>query len=288
MNALLDAIRPLHCLVIGEAITDVYRFVTPLGMSPKDALVTWREGREETYEGGATACANHLRQFCDDVGEITQDDAFVKMRYVWEPFIQKVFAVESLGAESPRDGAALAARADLGHYDVVLVADYGHGFLQPDHVRHLTKTVPFLAVMVQTNSANYGYNLITKYPRADYVCLDEMELRLALQDRYGPLEPLAQKLRQQMDAKVLAVTLGHRGCLTVDGWGLSVTPTLSRAVLDRTGAGDAFFAITAPCVYLGAARQHVGLIGNAAGAVAVRTMGNKAPVTRAELEAMLG
>jgi bifunctional ADP-heptose synthase (sugar kinase/adenylyltransferase) len=286
MKTLLDAIRPLHCLVIGEAITDVYRFVTPLGMSPKDALVTWKEGHEERYEGGATACANHLRQFCDDVGEITQDEAFVKMRYVWEPFIQKVFAVESLGTAALAD-SDLSARADLDYYDVVLVADYGHGFLQPDHVRHLTKTVPFLAVMVQTNSANYGYNLITKYPRADYVCLDEMELRLAMQDRSGPIEPLAQKLRQEMDAKVLAVTLGHRGCLTVDDWGLTLTPTRSRAVLDRTGAGDAFFAITAPCVYLGAARQQIGLIGNAAGAVAVRTMGNKAPVTRADLEAIL-
>jgi sugar/nucleoside kinase (ribokinase family) len=57
--------------------------------------------------------------------------------------------------------------------------------------------------------------------------------------------------------------------------------------VDRIGAGDAFFSITAPCVALGATREQVGKIGNAAGAIAVRTMGNKAPVTRAELEAML-
>jgi bifunctional ADP-heptose synthase (sugar kinase/adenylyltransferase) len=288
MKALLDAIRPLRCLVIGEAIRDVYRFVTPLGMSPKDAIVTWRTDHEETYQGGSEACANHLRQFCDHVGEITQDELIFKMRYVWAPFVQKVFAVESLGGSAPRQSAGPElSRADLAYYDVVLVADYGHGFLQPDHIRHITTTVPFLALMVQTNSANYGYNPVTKYPRADYICVDEVELRLAMQDRDGPIEPLADKLRERMDAKVLAVTLGHRGSLVVDALGHTETPVLSRDIVDRTGAGDAFFAITAPCVVMGATRAQIGRIGNAAGAVAVRTMGNQAPVTRAELEALL-
>jgi bifunctional ADP-heptose synthase (sugar kinase/adenylyltransferase) len=288
VRALLDAIRPLRCLVIGEAIRDVYRFVTPLGMSPKDAIVTWRTDHEETYQGGSEACANHLRQFCDHVGEITQDEVIFKMRYVWAPFVQKVFAVESFvrDARGGHDGAAFS-RADLAYYDIVLVADYGHGFLQPDHIRHITRTVPFLALMVQTNSANYGYNPVTKYPRADYVCVDEVELRLAMQDREGRIEPLADKLRERMDAKVLAVTLGHRGSLVVDALGHTETPVLSRDIVDRTGAGDAFFSITAPCVVMGATRAQIGRIGNAAGAVAVRTMGNQTPVTRAELEALL-
>jgi bifunctional ADP-heptose synthase (sugar kinase/adenylyltransferase) len=289
VRALLEAIRPLRCLVIGEAIRDVYRFVTPLGMSPKDAIVTWRTDREETYQGGSEACANHLRQFCEHVGEITQDEVIFKMRYVWAPFVQKVFAVESCGGPPARrdDHEVFSRRADLAHYDIVLVADYGHGFLKPDHIRHITRTVPFLALMVQTNSANYGYNPVTKYPRADYVCVDEVELRLAMQDREGPIEPLADKLRERMDAKVVAVTLGHRGSLVVDALGHTETPVLSRDIVDRTGAGDAFFSITAPCVVMGATRAQIGRIGNAAGAIAVRTMGNQAPVTRAELEALL-
>ena len=86
---------------------------------------------------------------------------------------------------------------------------------------------------------------------------------------------------------MLAVTLGHRGCLVVNALGHTMTPVLSNTVVDRIGAGDAFFSITAPCVALGASREQIGRIGNAAGAIAVRTMGNKAPVTRAELEAML-
>ena len=31
----------------------------------------------------------------------------------------------------------------------------------------------------QTNAANRGYNLVTKYHDPDYVCMDEVELRLA-------------------------------------------------------------------------------------------------------------
>ena len=32
-----------------------------------------------------------------------------------------------------------------------------------------------------------GFNLITRYPRADYVCIDALEARLAVSDRTGEL-----------------------------------------------------------------------------------------------------
>ena len=286
MNGLLDAIRPLRILVIGEAISDVYYFCTPIGISQKDAIVTWKQHRREDYEGGAMACANHLADFCRSVGLITQEWPLVKQRYLFDPFGTKVFAVETL-AISAREIAMVERQVqDVAMYDVVIMADYGHGLLDSMFC-WIASSAKFVAVMAQSNSGNFGFNLVTRYPRADYVCLDEVELRLAMQDRTGPIEPLADKLRHLMDAKMLAVTLGHRGCLTVDALGQTMTPALSHDVVDRIGAGDAFFSITAPCVALGATREQIGRIGNAAGAIAVRTMGNKAPVTRAELEAML-
>ena len=44
------------------------------------------------------------------------------------------------------------------------------------------------------------------------------------------------------------------------------------------GAGDAFLAVTAPCVAAGFPSELVGFIGNAVGALAVRIVGNRAPI----------
>src|SRR5438270_764642 len=70
-------------------------------------------------------------------------------------------------------------------YDLVIVADFGHGLLGPRTIDVLQKHAPYLAMNVQTNSANMGYNPVTKYQRADYVCIHENELRLANHDQFG-------------------------------------------------------------------------------------------------------
>ena len=44
-----------------------------------------------------------------------------------------------------------------------------------------------LAVNTQTNAGNMGYNVISKYPRADYICTDERELRLECLDKHSNL-----------------------------------------------------------------------------------------------------
>jgi len=69
-----------------------------------------------------------------------------------------------------------------GDYDLVIVADFGHGLLRPSSIDKLTASARFLAVNTQSNSANLGYNLITKYPRADYICIDAAEAHLAVSD----------------------------------------------------------------------------------------------------------
>jgi len=289
LSELLDRIRDLRILVIGEAIEDVYHFVTPLGISQKDAIVTWQESHSEAYDGGALACANHLNDFSKSVGLLVNSNRLVKERFVLQPFGTKVFALEWLtladeDLATVRDNLRLAV-----NYDVVLVADYGHGLIDTIMCDKLVVAldVPFLAVMAQSNSGNFGFNPVTRYRGADYVCVDEVELRLAMQDRTSPLEVLVGPFREQMDAAMVAITRGPLGCLVVDGKGSTEVPAIAGPVVDRLGAGDAFFALTAPCAALGASRETIGRIGNAAGALAVRAMGNSVAVTREALEGLL-
>ena len=315
----LEALTALRVLVVGEAILDEYHYCAPLGKSPKEAIVSVRHLREETFAGGALACANHVAGFCGQVdlvtclGEADPREAFVrehlrpnvrvfsvprpgstiiKRRYVWEPFLVKMFEV-AFFEDAPISPGAEAALIGFLHgvlrpYDVMMIVDYGHGLLTPPIVEALTTMPGPLAVNTQANSANLGYNVITKYPRADYVCLDEPEARLARQDRWGPIEALAEDVQRQLDAAALVVTRGHLGSLVCgeDGSRWEI-PAFSREVVDRVGAGDAYFSLTAPCVAAGMPLDVVGFLGNAAGALAVKIVGNRTPVEPAALAAFV-
>jgi sugar/nucleoside kinase (ribokinase family) len=206
----------------------------------------------------------------------------VKRRYVEQAFLNKVFEIAFLDhaelAEDVAHDVAAHLRRVAGDYDLVLVADYGHGFLGRDLVMLLSHEARFLAVNAQTNSANIGYNLITKYPRVDYVCIDEPEIRLAVHDRLSPLDELIHGLAKDLSARRVSITRGHRGALTYGEGEFHRIPVFSREIVDRVGAGDAYLAVTAPCVVAGYPMDVVGFIGNAVGALAVRIIGNKTAV----------
>jgi sugar/nucleoside kinase (ribokinase family) len=143
---------------------------------------------------------------------------------------------------------------------------------------------PFLAVNTQSNAGNHGYHTISKYPRADYFCIAENEMRLDARDRRGELRDRVAATARRLGARATAVTRGNKGCL---GWsaadGFVEVPALAGKVVDRVGAGDAFLAVTAPCVAQDAPAEVVGFIGNVVGAQAVATVCNRSAVERVSL-----
>ena len=162
---------------------------------------------------------------------------------------------------------------------MVLVTDFGHGLITPKIVNLLCKKAKFLGVNVQTNSSNIGFNLITKFHRADYICIDEPEIRLACHDRYSNLEKLITHISKRLKCDRIIITRGHKGSLVYSKKeGFRSIPVFSKDVLDRIGAGDAFFSITSPCVCKKIPMEVVGLIGNAVGAMKVLIVGNRSSV----------
>jgi sugar/nucleoside kinase (ribokinase family) len=167
----------------------------------------------------------------------------------------------------------------IGDYDLVLVADYGHGLMGTDLITLVAERSRFLAVNTQTNSANAGFNLITRYPRADFICIDEPEIRLACHDRTSDLRELITRITAQLKNERTAITRGHLGSLTfaVDA-GFAEIPVFSSRIVDRVGAGDAYLSIAAPCAAAGMPMDLIGFVGNAVGALAVRIVGNRSSV----------
>jgi len=307
----LKGLKGIRVLVIGDTIIDEYHYVQSMGKSPKELLVATRFLREEHFAGGILACANHVAGFCERVDVVTvlgardSREAFirerlkpnvtpkffvrpdtgtvVKRRFVEQAFLNKMFEIAFLDdTELPpslADQIGSYLRGVLDQYDLVLVADYGHGFLNRDLILQLAAESRFLAVNVQTNSANTGFNLITKYPRADYVCIDEPEVRLAMHDRTSPMQDIIRRVAKDLAARRVTITRGHHGSMAYEEQeGFFEVPVLSREVVDRIGAGDAYLAITAPCAAGGYPAELVGFVGNAVGALAVRIIGNRTAV----------
>ena len=309
--AQLERLRELRVLVLGDIIIDEYHYCKAMGKASKSATLTARFLSAERHAGGVLAVANNIGGFAGTVhlvgflGDPVEDEEFirgnlrenvratlirqagrptvVKRRYV-EPFqTSKMFEVCWLDSEEPSaeaEASLLSSLAELlPQADLVVVADFGHGSVGTRMIDFLAQQAQFLAVNAQTNSANMGFNLITKYPRADYICVDEEEMRLAHHSRYARLEDITAKTVHAMRCQVASVTLGTRGSLVyVPGHEPVYTPAFSGDVVDSVGAGDAYLSITSLCVRAGLAPELVGFVGNCMGALAVRIVGNREAV----------
>ena len=287
-----------------------------MGKSSKEPIITTRFINEEVFAGGVLAGANHIAGFCDQVDLLTglgsidsredfikqslspnitpkffyEDDSrtIVKKRFVENAFLRKMFEIGYLKEERSSKAFQNQMVEYLGdvleNYDMTLVLDYGHGLIGEDAVKIICEKSKFLAVNTQTNSDNIGYNLITKYPRIDYLCVDEPEFRLATTDRFGEIEDLLIKTAEKLNIQKSSITRGHLGSIS---YALSEqvfhAPVFSSKVVDTIGAGDAYISVTAPCVKAGFPMEMVGFIGNAVGAMAVSIVGNRSVVKPVDL-----
>lgn len=268
-----DAVRSLKALFIGDGIIDEYRYVRPLGKSLKEnALSVAYDGESEEFRGGVWALADHARGFCNHVDVYAGPTVMRNIRYVEQAFNRKLFSLHQK-LTTPRENLP-----DLHDYDLIVVADFGHGCMDKLLVKRVLADAKFLAVMAQTNTQNFGFNLVTKYPGANLLVVDELEARLALGERDAPLEEIIG----EFNASAVIVTRGTKGAM---GYAKGMTfeePAIAAKVVDTMGAGDAFLAVASLFAATDHAMPDLLRIGNAAAAVKCAAVGQK-PVTKEEL-----
>jgi rfaE bifunctional protein nucleotidyltransferase chain/domain len=313
IQAALDGLRKMRVLVVGEAIVDEYVYVDQMGKSSKEPVLAMRYASEERFAGGTLAIANHLAAFIDDVSLVTflgardtreefvrerlapnvkptffykkDSPTIVKRRYVESYLLSKLFEVyifndEFLEGEDSTEFVSLLADT-TARYDVVLVADFGHGIMVRDAIDAVQNNAKFLAINTQQNAANIGYHTISRYSRADFVCTNEGELRSDSRARRGAIEPLIRSLADQLHTENTLVTQGKRGAVFYrrsEGW--SRGPAFARSVTDRVGTGDAVLSWTAPMAAAGLPGEMIAFVANVIGAQAAQIVGNRSAVDR--------
>ena len=311
----IEKMNNLKVMVIGDTIIDEYHYCNPLGKSSKSPTISTIFLRSETFAGGVLAIANHLEQLAGNVKLVTclgdenkssnaidktlskgVDAKFftrkdgptpVKRRYLDRYQNVKLFEVTFMNdhyIDTKLEKEVIQyLNKEVPKYDMVIITDFGHGFITPEIIKCIQSKAKYVAVNAQTNSNNYGYNYITKYHDTDYISIDEKELRLPFGDNYGDLESLVKKLEAITKAKKIQITLGGEGSLWYENKKFYRTPAFAGVVKDSVGAGDAVLSVTALGAISSLSPEVNSFIGNCTGALAVEIIGNAHPVYKKDL-----
>ncbi|MDR4509092.1 MAG: PfkB family carbohydrate kinase [Candidatus Brocadiaceae bacterium] len=309
----IEDMKKLQVLVIGDMIIDEYQYCSAIGKSSKDPTLVLKYESRDVFVGGAGAVANHIADFAGRVdlvtilGEQNSHEKFIrshlnknifphffhkpdaptliKRRFLDGYSTNKLFEVYIMDDSflNGRQGKQLfdLVNLKLPEYDLVIVADFGHGTIDTKTKKLLSEKALFLSVNAQSNAGNRGFNSITKYPNAHYLTLAEHEIRLEMRDLSGKLFPMMSHIHNRMKCKKIIVTRGRNGCVVLDQNGEFLQiPSFAQKVVDRVGAGDALFGLTSLAAVQNIPGELLGFIGNTAGSLAVETMGNKKSIDK--------
>jgi rfaE bifunctional protein nucleotidyltransferase chain/domain len=310
----IENLKDLNVLVLGEVIFDEYNFVQEMDKPGKENIQSVLFKKKELYLGGAYSIAKNVSSFVKQVEIISignfnknqtsflkknsskiknlklnliKDDfhSIVKKRYINESNRKLFEEYKMIGEKNFKNRKFILKKKY--NYDLIILADFGHGLISNDLIKHLSKKTRFLSINVQTNSENRGYNFVTKYKKANYICIDRQELRLAMSDRYSNINYLVKKLFKRIKVKIITITLGREGILVAqekESKIISFTlPGFETNPIDTLGAGDAVFGISSLLVRKKTNLKLVATISNLVGAMKTKIIGHSSSITKMDL-----
>lgn len=316
----LKKIENKKVLIIGDAIIDQYDSVKPLNKPIKESILATRFLKTDIFLGGVFAAAVNLSQFNNNVSICTlmgndkdiriplkkfqkkiKSKIFFenekvttrKRRFVENAYNKKIsevyFMSDNLLGQQNKKKLLDYLKKETKKFDAVILIDYGHGFIDTDIYEILKKNAKYLAINCQTNSANLGFNLITKYSFSDFICIDEPELRLAASDNNTEIDEIvAKQISKKIKCNNITITRGRNGSYSYLNSKVLKTPALiSDKVIDTIGAGDVFLVITSLLYSVKADQQVTNIIGNIAGALKVDILGHSKSISKSNFYAVL-
>ena len=313
----VDDLQKLKVLVLGEIIIDQYVFCEALGKSGKEPVLVLRELNMEQYAGGAAAIARHLSDFCGTVsllsmlGEKKEYEDFVlnslpnniEPYFIYKDdaptitkkrFVDYISNSKSLGVYSINDSQMNSENLKQLHtylddlipkHDLVIISDYGHGFISREIAKYISKQSVFTSLNAQINAANIGYQTMNNYRDINCTIINETELRHELRDRETGVEELMKQLSQNLQTKNLVVTQGNSGSTLYASENDQYyhCPAFAAKIVDKIGAGDAMLALLSCALKSGFDADLSQFIGALAAAQSVESIGNSIPVNKVQL-----
>ncbi len=310
----VHSFKKLNLAVIGEIIIDKYVSCDAIGMSREDPTIVVRPASEVVFLGGAAVVAAHARgldanvdffSVCgdDDLGQdakesikqqginacILTDDTrptIEKMRYrANDKTMLRVNSYrEHAISDELQEKLYQAVKLKINQLDAMIFSDFNYGVLPKPLVKKLIalgKKNNVLMLADSQSSSQMGR--IDIYKGVTLITPTEHEARLALKNSNDGLVKIAQKMRQEVEANNIFVTLSADGllvnanCVGIKNKSNDITdklPALQTVVKDAAGAGDAMLITTALSLASGANIWEAAYLGSLASALQVGRVGN--------------
>lgn len=318
-ESVLDSIAKianLKTVILGETIIDQYTYCNSLAKSSKDPILAFQLVDTSYYPGGILSIANicsdltsetsliscvapndpNLKVVKDKINSKIQQNlvltndrpTILKHRYVDTHSNTKVFEYYDF-VDSPLSSDTNTQLIEyiiklIKNTDLIIAADYGHGFFSNTLISYIQQLPVFLAVNTQANAGNRGYNTISKYPRADLITFNGAELELELRDRNPDYFSIVPKIIKQKNSQNAIVTLGAGGLIVFDNDGNhEKVPAFANKVVDKVGAGDAVFSIASLLAKVNAPLKVIGFLANLVAAHEVSQLGHQKSLTSSDL-----
>lgn len=312
----MEKISKLKVLILGETIIDQYTFCTPLAKSSKDPILAFHQHGTNYFPGGVLAIANSSsswvsktkvitfsgvnNQILGDIGNkinsnidcefisVNDRPTILKHRFVDTGSSTRVFEYYSFSELDllPKASNQISSSisAQISNFDLVIAADYGHGYFSKSIISLIESKSLFLAINTQANAGNRGFNTIAKYSKVDLISINGHELQLELRDRNPDYIHIVPKIIQEKKASYAVVTLGGEGLLVFDDNGnYEKIPAFATKVVDKVGAGDSVFIIASLLAKVNAPLKVIGFLANLVAAHEVSQLGHQKSLGRADL-----
>ena len=317
IQTLFEKISKLKVLVIGETIIDQYCFGDVLGKSGKENHLVFRNFRSEDYIGGAFVISKNISNFVKNVEFISyigSDGKFLnkikknlnnnlkfdfikkknsptilKRRYVDQVNNTKLFGVydtndDLLDSQQEKELYSKIQKK-IRKFDLVIVSDFGHGFISKKISNLICKSSNYLALNTQINSSNLGYHSLKNYNKLNCLIINERELRYELRDKNSKIEILMKQLSKKQKVKNLIVTRGSQGSILFNNLSkrFFYCPALANKIVDKIGAGDSMLSLMSLALFVKFNEDSSLLTGSLAAAQSVETIGNKKSINKISL-----
>jgi len=284
----MDKVAEKTVTIVGEPIVDKYVYVKPEGISSKSPTLSSRFIREESFFGGSWAVQNHLAGFVKSTKLFAPDgnsykgyQTPTKTRWIDVDSGQRIFEETRIDEKlwDSNDPGDLCAdiTESANDSDLLLLCDFGHGLF--DGLGNFDIDTD-IALNVQTNSSNFGFNPFTKHPVYEYLSIDLKEARVAFHNKNGSPGELFERIPYTN----VSMTLGPDGSLFRKNREEFHCPAFADKVVDAIGAGDAYFAMTSILNLVDdCPLEFIPFIGNIFAGLKTKIIGNKHAVTKADL-----
>lgn len=312
----IERISNLKVLILGETIIDQYTFCSPLSKSSKDPILAFHQHDTSYFPGGVLAIANSSCAWASKTKVITfsgtedkilptlndkidsnidceyilADDrpTILKHRYVDVASNTRVFEYydfSNLELSKEISNKLLSSiSTQIGHFDLVVAADYGHGYFSNSIISLIETKSKFLGINTQANAGNRGFNTIAKYSKVDLISINGSELQLELRDRNPNYFEIVPRIIRDKNASHAIVTLGGEGLLVFDRQGNhEKVPAIASKIVDKVGAGDAVFIISSLLAKVNAPLKVIGFLANLVAAHEVSQLGHQKSLERSDL-----